>query len=440
MARLRVFLAVVGALGVVLAFAAAAGSGTSERPRVLAVEFANDVNPVTQDYITDQIDRANDDHYDAVVIEMDTPGGLDSSMRTIIKHMLASKVPVVVYVYPEGARAASAGAFITMAADVAAMAPQTNIGSSTPISSSGEDIGKDLRRKVVNDASAFIRSLATEHGRNADWAERAVRQAANLPAREARAKGVVEFLAPDLPTLLNRMEGYETTPKGIVMHTAGATIDTVSMSLWKRILDVLIDPNLIALFLSLGVLGIVVELWNPGLVFPAAFGGISLILAMFGLQILPVSWAGILLLLLSFGFFAADAFVTSHGALTLAGAVTFVFGALLLFDPAGSAYQVSVWVAVAIAATLAALIGVAALKIREVRRRPPQTGIDELVGQLALVRRSLDPDGTVFVHGESWRAHADEPIAAGETVRVAAVGDDLVLEVTPADEQVPAPV
>ena len=208
------------------------------------------------------------------------------------------------------------------------------------------------------------------------------------------------------------------------------------MSLWKRILDVLIDPNLITLFLSLGVLGIVVELWNPGLVFPATFGGISLILAMFGLQVLPVSWAGILLLLLSFGLFATDAFVTSHGALTLAGAVAFVFGALMLFDPAGSAYQVSVWVAVAIAATLATLIGLAALKIRQARRRPPQTGIEELVGQHALVR-SLDPDGTVFVHGESWRAHADEPIAAGELVRVAAVGDGLVLEVTPVDERCP---
>jgi membrane-bound serine protease (ClpP class) len=439
LARLRAFLAVSGVLGAVLAFAAGAGATSPEQPRVLAVEFANDVNPVTQDYLTDQIDRANDDHYDAVVIEMDTPGGLDSSMRAIIKGMLASHVPVVVYVYPEGARAASAGAFITMAADVAAMAPQTNIGSSTPISSNGEDIGKDLRRKVVNDAAAYIRSLATEHGRNADWAERAVREAANLPAREALAKGVVDFVAPDLPTLLDRIDGYKTTPKGIVMHTAGATIDTVSMSLWKRVLDLLIDPNLIALFLSLGVLGIVVELWNPGLIFPAAFGGVSLILALFGLQVLPVSWAGILLLLLSFGFFAADAFVTSHGALTLAGAVTFVFGALLLFDPAGSAYQVSVWVAVAIAATLAGLIGLAALKIRQVRRRPPQTGRDELVGQLAVVRRSLDPDGMVFVHGESWRAHADDPIFAGATVRVAAVGDDLVLEVSRVDEQVPTP-
>jgi membrane-bound serine protease (ClpP class) len=208
-------------------------------------------------------------------------------------------------------------------------------------------------------------------------------------------------------------------------------VDHVEMSLWKRILDTLIDPNIIALLLSIGVLGIVVELWNPGLIFPATVGGISLIVALFGLQVLPVSWAGILLLVLAFGFFAAEAFVPSHGALTLAGAVSFVFGALMLFDPAGDAYQVSVWTAVALAGTLGVLMGAAAWKIVQVRRRPPQTGKDELVGQVGVVRRTLDPDGTVFVHGELWQAHApDGPIHAGETVVVDSIGEDLVLNVS----------
>jgi membrane-bound serine protease (ClpP class) len=436
MPSLRVFFALAGVLAAALASAVPAGAG-SDRPRVLAVEFANDVNPVTQDYVTGAIDRANGDGYDAVVIEMDTPGGLDSSMREIIKSILASKVPVVVYVSPDGARAASAGAFITESADVAAMAPQTNIGSSTPISTGGGDIPKDLHRKVVNDAAAFIRSLAEEHGRNGDWAESAVRVASNLTARQALARNVVDVVAPTLPALLDRIDGTRTVPKGIVLHTAGAQVDTVTMGLWKRILDTLIDPNLITVLLSLGVLGIVVELWNPGLIFPATFGAVSLIIAFFGLQVLPVGWAGILLLLVSFGFFAADAFVTSHGALTLAGAVTFVFGALLLFEPAGDTYQVSIWVAGAIAGTLALLVAGAAVKIRRVRRTPPRTGREELVGEVGVVREALDPVGRVFVHGELWRARAagGERVERGEHVRVEAIGDELVLDV----RRAPAP-
>jgi membrane-bound serine protease (ClpP class) len=206
------------------------------------------------------------------------------------------------------------------------------------------------------------------------------------------------------------------------------------MSLWKRVLDTIIDPNIITLLLSLGVLGIVVELWHPGLIFPATFGGISLVIALFGLQVLPVSWAGILLLALSFGFFAAEAFLPSHGALSLAGAVSFVFGALLLFEPAGDAFQVSIWVAVAIGGTLALLTGVAAAKVVQARRRAPQTGREELVGQTGVVREALDPVGTVFVHGEIWRARTGgPPLHAGDTVRVETITEGLVLEVSPVE-------
>ena len=435
MGFLRALTALAGALLAGLALAGAAAG--AEPPRVLAVEFENDVNPVTQDYVNGAIDRASREGYDAVVLLVDTPGGLESSMREIVKKELASKIPVVLYVYPDGARAASAGVFLAMAADVAAMAPQTNIGSSTPISGGGGDIPKDLRRKVVNDAAAFLRSLAQEHGRNGDWAERAVREASNLSAREALAQNVVDVVAPDLPSLLERIDGTRTEPKGLVLHTAGAEVTTVSMSLWKRILDTIIDPNIITLLLSLGVLGIVVELWHPGLIFPATFGGISLIIALFGLQVLPVSWAGILLLALSFGLFAAEAFLPSHGALSLAGAASFVFGALLLFEPAGDAFQVSIWVAVAIGGTLALLTGVAAAKVVQVRRRAPQTGQEELIGQTGVVRETLDPVGTVFVHGEIWRARTDDPpLHAGETVRVEAVADGLVLEVGRAEAPV----
>src|SRR6266550_4782269 len=275
MPSMRAFFALSGAVLISLVLAGTALG--ADRNRVLAVEFSNDINPVTEDYLNGAIDRANNQHYNAVVTLMDTPGGLDSSMRNIIKRMLSSKVPVIVYVYPRGSRDASAGVFITMAADIAAMAPETNIGSSTPISTSGGNIPSDLKRKVINDAVAYIRSLASAHGRNADWAEKAVRVAANLPAREALSMNVVDYVEPTLPALLDRIDGTRVEPKGVVLHTANAQIDTMRMSLWKRILDTIIDPNIIVLLLSVGTLGIVVELFHPGLIFPGTVGGISLI-------------------------------------------------------------------------------------------------------------------------------------------------------------------
>jgi membrane-bound serine protease (ClpP class) len=429
---LRALFALAGVFLVSLALAPSAMA--AEQPRVLAVEFSNDINPVTEDYLTGEIDRANDEGYDAVVILMDTPGGLDSSMRNIIKSELNSKVPVIVYVSPPGSRDASAGVFITMGADVAAMAPETNIGSSTPISTGGGDIPKDLKRKVVNDAVAYIRSLASEHGRNADWAEQAVRVASNLPAREALSKNVIDYVSPSLPALLDTIDGTRVEPKGIVLHTADAQIDTVRMSLWKRILDTIIDPNIIVLLLSLGVLGITVELFNPGLIFPGTFGAIALITAFFGLQVLPVSAAGILLMLLAAAFFAAEPFVMSHGALALAGAACFVIGSLMLFDPAGPHYQVSLWVAIAIAGTFFIVMVFAVTKVIQARRRPATTGREELIGEVGVVRKALDPRGLVFVHGELWQARTDgETLERGTVVRVDAIEDGLVLEVSQAE-------
>jgi membrane-bound serine protease (ClpP class) len=436
MLLLRGFCALLSAFAVALVLAGTAAA--AEQPRVLAVEFSNDINPVTADYLTGSIDQAEKDGYDAVVILMDTPGGLDSAMRDIIKKELESPVPVVVYVSPPGSRAASAGVFITMAADVAAMAPATNIGSSTPISTSGGNIPSDLRRKVINDAAAYIRGLAKEHGRNADWAEKAVRVASNLTAQEALEMNVVDVVAPDLPTLLDDIDGMRVEPKGIVLHTADAQITTIHMSLWKRILDTLIDPNIIVLLLSLGALGITVELFNPGLIFPGTFGAIALIVAFFGLQVLPVSAAGVLLIILAAVFFAAEPFVMSHGALALAGAACFVVGSLMLFDPAGPGYQVSIWVAVAIGGTIALLVAFAVTKIVRARRRKPVTGQEDLVGQIGVVRKTLDPAGLVFVHGELWQARtAGETINAGSSVLVESVGDGLVLRVRSAETAVP---
>jgi membrane-bound serine protease (ClpP class) len=421
----------------VAAVLALAGSAAAQEtaPRVLEVVLENDINPVTQDYLVGAIERGEREGYDAVVIELDTPGGLDSSMRAIIKKELDADVPVVVYVYPPGSRAASAGAFITLAADVAAMAPATNIGSSTPVAVGGGEIPSDLRRKVINDAAAYARELAETHGRNGDWAEDAVRKASNLGAQEALDENVVDVVAPDLPTLLNEIDGMRTEPKGFVLNTAGATVDTVEMSLWKRVLDTLIDPNIIVLLMSIGVLGITIEILNPGLILPGTVGAISLVIGLFGLQVLPVSWAGLLLMALAAGFFVAEAFVPSHGALALAGGVSFVVGALMLFDPAGEGYQVSIWVALAVGGTLALLTALVVTKAVRARRAPTKTGREEMVGELGVVRSALAPAGLVNVHGEIWKARTEGgPLDAGETVRVDGVGDDLVLEVSRVEE------
>jgi len=336
-------------------------------------------------------------------------------------------VPVVVYVAPSGSSADSAGAVITMASDLAAMAPQTNIGSSTPISLNGQDISKDLRRKIVNDAAAYVGELAREHDRNVEAARKMVTVASNYGAREAKRIGLVEVIAPTIPALLNEIDGTKTVPKGLVLHTAGAQVENVEMSFWQRARDFLVDPNLIALMLSIGLIGIVVELWNPGLIFPGTVGAISLILGLYGLQVLPVSLAGLLLMLLAAGFFVADAFLPTHGAATAAGAILFVLGALMLFDPAGDAYQVSLPVAVAIAGTLALLLGFALTRVLRAARNPVAVGTQGLVGDEGVVRR----EGLVQVNGELWQAHTEDgsPLVPGDQVRVERVEEGLQLVV-----------
>jgi membrane-bound serine protease (ClpP class) len=420
-ALVRGVLVVAAAVAAALfAVAAPAGEPAESSPRVLVAEFENDVNPVTQDFLLDTIERGEEEGYNAVVIEMDTPGGLSSSMRAIVKGILAADVPVIVYVAPPGASADSAGAVIGMAADVLAMAPQTNIGSSTPVSIGGEDISEDLRRKIVNDAAAYIGELAREHGRNVEVAREMVTEATNLGAREALEQNVIDVIATDYPDLFRQIDGTTTEPKGLTISTPPDTqIERVELSTWKRLLDLLIDPNIIALMLSIGLIGIVVELWNPGLVFPGTVGAISLIVGLYGLQVLPISAAGLLLMLLAAGFFIAEAFITSHGALAVAGAVMFTIGALMLFDPAGEAYQVSMPVAIAIAGTLALLFGFALTKAAQVRRVPVAVGSHRLVGEPAEVRGET----LVFVDGELWHAHSADgsPLVSGDHVLVEGV-------------------
>jgi membrane-bound serine protease (ClpP class) len=423
-ARLARSLIVTFATAVALLLAT---SARAAQPRVLVAEFHSDVNPVTKDFILGVVHRGEREHVAAVVIEMDTPGGLSSSMRSIVKGMLAAKLPVFVYVSPSGSSADSAGAVIGQAADLLAMAPQTNIGSSTPITTTGQDFSKDLRRKIINDAAAYIGELAREHGRNVALAEQMVRKATNYGARDALRLHVVDVVAPTLPALLAQVDGRRTIPKGLVLHTAGAGIERIHMTFFQRARNLLIDPNLIELMLSVGLIGILVELWHPGLIFPGTVGAISLILGLYGLQVLPVSVAGVALLLLAFAFFAAEPFVMSHGALAVGGGVLFVIGSLILFDPAGPAYRASLTVTLAIAGTLTVLIGLALTRVVRARRLPLEVGAVRLVGEEGVVRS----DGYVLVSGELWHARADDdrPLVPGETVRVERVEEGLELVV-----------
>ena len=431
--------AVLGSLAVALALAAAAHAAS--RPRVLAIKFPLEINPVTQDYVNHQLDRAQQNHYDAAVILLDTPGGLSSSMESIYKKELASKIPVIVYVAPKGAAAASAGVFVAQAADVLAMAPDTNIGSSTPIDQSGGNLGSDLRRKVINHFAAKLRTLAENHGRNGDWAEQAVRKASNLTEQQALRKNVIDVVAPDLPTLLRKIDGRVTIPNHYKLHTANADITYANPSFFTRLLNVLIDPNLITLLFLAGLAGIGYEIFHPGVVLPGALGAVALVTALFGFSILPISWAGLALILLGIGLLVIDAHVTSHGALTVAGLISFVVGALMLFRNAPSPYHSSLWLTVSIAVVLGLGWAFAISKAVQVRRTPVSVGPQQMVGEIGEFRG----DGQVFVRGELWRARVRDgsSLRRGEKVRIDAVDPALVLDVEPlktADAADPATV
>ena len=420
----RVFLAsVVAALAVpALAFAA--------QPKVLAIHFDTEVNPVTSSYLDHQLQRAQDGHYNAAVILIDTPGGLSDAMRKIVQKEVALKIPVIAYVSPSGARAASAGVWIEEAADVAAMGTATNIGSSTPIDSSGQNLGSDLRRKVINDAVASLSALMRYHGRNAAWAAEAVRKASNLDETKAKQMNVVDVLAPTLPALLNKIDGHTTVGKHFKLHTANAQIVEVHPGFFTRLLNTLIDPNLIPLLFLAGIAGIGFEIFHPGVVLPGALGAVSLLLALFGFAVLPISWAGLALLILGAALLVIDAHVVSHGALTVSGLISLVVGSLLLFHNAPAPYNhVNAPLLVGFAIVLGSVWVFALTKAVQVRRRPASVGPQTMIGEVGEARR----DDMVFVQGELWRAKpiANGPLRPGQRVRVSGVDPGLVLEVEP---------
>jgi membrane-bound serine protease (ClpP class) len=419
-----------GSVAVALAIPALALAAGSSKPRVLAIHFNMEVNPVTSSYLDHQLDRAQSGHYNAAVIVLDTPGGLSDSMRTIVKHELSSKIPIIVYVSPPGSRAASAGVWISEAADELAMAPATNIGSSTPIDSSGANLGSDLRRKVINDAAASLSSLAKFHGRNQVWAVQAVKRASNLSATQALQKNVIDDISPSLPALLNKIDGHKTVGKNFVLHTANAQIVEANPGFFTRLLNTLIDPNIIPLLFLAGIAGIGFEIFHPGVVLPGALGAVALLTALFGFAVLPISWAGLALLILGAALLVIDAHVVSHGALTVSGLISLVVGSLMLFHNAPSPYNhVNVPLLVTFAIVLGSAWAFALSKAVQVRRRPVSVGPQMIVGEIGEARRN----NLVFVNGELWRVKPTNgaPLKPGQQVRVAAVDPGLVLEVEP---------
>lgn len=423
--------ALLTALVVLASLAVVAGAaGSSTRPRVLAITFGPDleINPVTQGYLTSKLSEAANDHYAAAVILLDTPGGLSTSMKTIYQAELASKVPVIVYVSPEGSRAASAGVWVSQAADVLAMSPDSNIGSSTPIDSSGQNLGKDLRRKVINDSVASLTALAATHHRNTTWPGRAVRVASNLTATEALRMHVIDFIAPTLPALLEKLDGYHTKDKQrpFTLHLAGARIVTVKPGFFTRFLNTIIDPNLISLLFLLGIVGLVFEVLHPGIVLPGALGAVSLVMALYGFSVLTPSWGGLALMVLGVALLIVDLHAPTHGVLTIGGLISLGFGLALLFQNEPAAYRVNEWLVLGIGSAIGAFWVFATGKALAARKLPVETGVQKMVGQTAEVRSP----GLVFVDGALWQAHSadDSELVPGEQVEVQAV-DGLQLTV-----------
>ena len=382
-------------------------AGQSAQPTVRVLTIDGTITPPMAQYIARGIRSAENDDA-AVVIEIDTPGGLSSAMDDITRSIVESKVPVIAYVSPRTARAASAGVFITYAAHIAAMAPGTSIGSASPVNADGSDINETMNDKVMNDAVSNIRNLADLRGRNADWAERAVRDADNITADRALELGVVNLLAPDIDTLLNDVNGMRVTMANgetRTLVTGGAEISDTSMNLFERILQLASDPTIAYLLLSFGSLGIFLELGNPGGFVPGIVGVICLVLGLYSLGTLPVNWTGALLIGIGLALFFIDLFVTSFGVLLIAGLACFITGSYLLIDTSTPGYdgisRPIIWTSAACIVAVALVLGTAALRVL---RKRPSTGTPALVGQVGTVRTEMNPSGMIFLDGELWTA------------------------------------
>ena len=397
-----------------------------------AVRISGAINPVVADFIADQLAKADADRATAFLIEIDTPGGLDSAMRKIIQAILAARAPVIVYVAPAGARAASAGALITLAADFAAMAPGTNIGAATPVSIGlGGGMDETMKHKVVNDAVAYARSLAEQRGRNADWAERIVRDGASTAAGEALALKVIDLVADSRAELLKQLDGrrYLRDGKELRLDLKGAEPVVREMGWARRILNAVSDPTVAYLLMILGVLGIYFEISQPGVILPGVVGAFALLLALFAFQALPVNFVGVLLMLLALVLFILEIKVVSYGMLSVAAVAALTLGSLMLIDSPEPFMQISRAVIFAAVVSTTAFILFCLWFVSRAQRRRVVSGREGMVGEHGQAVTAVHASGKVFVHGEYWEACADEPIAAGADIEVVEVGEQMRLQV-----------
>ena len=387
---------------------------------IFIVKAEGIVNPVMSEYIIRNLNEAAAAGASLVVIELDTPGGLDLSMRDIVKALLASPVPVAVYVAPAGSRAASAGVFITMAADIAAMTPGTNIGSAHPVAMNGKEMDETMTKKVENDAASYIKSIAEKRGRNAVWAEKAVRESVNITSDEALKLKVIDLVAEDTESLLARLDGrkIQLAGKEVTLRTSRAKRVAVEMGLRHRILDAITNPNVAYILMMIGMVGLYFELSNPGAIFPGVIGAICIILAFYSFQTLPVNYAGLILIVLGAAFFVIELSVVSFGLLTIAGIISFTLGSLMLFDSPLPFMRVSL--SVILPTVIAVSVFFAAMVYYAVRiyKQPPVSGTESIIGVKGTASTNVDPEGKVFVSGEYWNADSSEHIKKGDKVAV----------------------
>jgi len=407
-------------------------AGFPKSPEIYILKVSGAISPGTADYLKLGLAKAARDEAALVVIELDTPGGLAESMRAIEMAILACPVPVAVYVTPPGARAASAGVMITISADIAAMAPGTNIGAAHPVGMGGKDIDSTMAEKVVNDMVASARSIAEKRGRNADWVERAIRESISATETEALKAHVIDLVAANEDDLIRQLNGRTIPGKG-VLKLDGAQKVVVPEGLRTKILKAISDPNIAYILMMIGIAGLYFEFSHPGAIFPGVVGAISLVLAFFAFQTLPVNYAGFLLILLAVVFFILELKVASYGLLSVAGVLSFLLGSIMLFEGAGPGIRVS-WSVILPTLTVVCgfFVAVAGLVFRSQVSRP-RTGADGLVGEIGVVRVALEPEGKVLVHGELWKATAAVRLPSGTRVRVLKV-KDLVIEVETLDK------
>jgi membrane-bound serine protease (ClpP class) len=399
---------------------------------IVVASYEGVINPVTAEYLHDALAFAHSSDAQALIFKLDTPGGLDTSMRLMIKDMTGSPIPVIVFVAPSGGRAASAGVFITMAAHVAAMAPGTNIGAAHPVAMGGGEMDNTMKEKVENDSVAYIKSIAERHGRNVSWAEDAVRKSVSVTEQDALKLKIIDLVAEDIPALLKQLNGRKIALSNgsLTLSTEAATLREFPMGTRLELLKALSDPNIAYLLMSIGTIGIMAELYSPGAILPGIIGAISLILAFYSLQSLPVNYAGALLVILGVVFLLLEISVTSYGLLALGGLAAMTLGGLLLIKSDAPFMQVSLSFLLPTVMTIGALVGTTAWMAVKIGRRGPVTGAEGMIGSIGIAKTDLNPRGQIALHGEIWEAVSQTPIRQGEAAEILSV-DGLTVKVAP---------